>query len=155
MVTAEKEEKETGTAQLLMHDNATSALCCMQVDCKEAKPDIVAWMNQNLVDAGYAGMRLTLKSNGEPAMNALKEALALKRGCDTSIRHSPARESKSNGAVERATQTWKGQMGTMSLHWEDRLKTRTKANHPLRSWLAACFRMRSISQRRRLTSRIS
>ena len=136
MGTMEEEEKETGVAHLLMHDNATSAFWCMQVDSKQAKPEIVAWMNQNLVDAGYAGMRLTLKSDGEPAMMALKGALALKRGCETSIIHSPARESKSNGAVERAIQTWKGQMRTMRLHLEDRLKTKVSANHPLLSWLA-------------------
>ena len=79
----------------------------MKVDCKEAKLDLFAWMNQNLVDAGYAGMRVALKSDGEPTMKALKGALALERGCVTSIRHSPARKSKSNGAVERAIQTWK------------------------------------------------
>ena len=81
--------------------------------CKEAKPEMVAWMNQNFVDASYAGMRVTLKSDSEPAMKALKGAPALKRGCDTSITHSPARESKSNGAVEPAIWIWKGQMRTM------------------------------------------
>ena len=45
---------------------------CMQVHCKEAKLEIVAWMNQNLVDAGYAGMRVTPKSHGELAMKASK-----------------------------------------------------------------------------------
>ena len=64
---------------MLMHDNATSACWCIQVDCKEAKPEIVAWMDQNLVDAGYAGMRVTLKSDGGPVMKALKRGLALKR----------------------------------------------------------------------------
>ena len=100
MGTAEEEEKETGIAHLLMHENTTSALWCMQVDSKEAKPKIVAWKNQNLVDVGYAGVRVTLKSDGEPAMKALKGALALIRGCETSIIHPPARQSKSNGAVE-------------------------------------------------------
>ena len=70
-------------------------------------------MNHNLVDAGYAGMRVTLKSVSEPVMKALKGALALKRGCDTSIIHFSARESKSNCSVERDIQTWKGQMRTM------------------------------------------
>ena len=59
-------------------------------------------MNQNLIDAGCAGKRVTLKSDGLQAAKALKRALVLKRGCETSIIHSPARESKSNGAVERA-----------------------------------------------------
>ena len=39
-----------------MHDNATSAFWRMQVDSKEPELDIVAWMNQNLTDVGYAGM---------------------------------------------------------------------------------------------------
>jgi hypothetical protein len=75
-----------------MHDNGTSALWCMRVDSKEAKPDIVSWMNQNLINAGYAGVRLTLKSDGEPAMHALKRSLAVKRECETAIVHTPAGE---------------------------------------------------------------
>ena len=59
MGTAEQEDKESGIAHLLMHDNATNAFWCMQVDCKEARPEIVAWMNQNMVDAGYACLRVT------------------------------------------------------------------------------------------------
>ena len=113
MGSAEEEEKDTGVAHLLLHHNVASAFWCMQVDCKEAKKEIIAWMNQNLVDAGDAGMRVTLKTDGELAMKALKGALALKRGCETSSIHSPARESKSNDAVERAIQTWKIQMRTM------------------------------------------
>ena len=58
MRTAEEEEQETEIAHSLMHHNATSALLRMQVDC-------VAWINLNLVDAGYAGTRVTLKSDGD------------------------------------------------------------------------------------------
>ena len=61
MGSTEEEEQETGLAHLLMHDNATSVVWCMQVDSKEAKLDVVAWMAQNLIDAGYAGMRFALK----------------------------------------------------------------------------------------------
>ena len=88
-----------------MQDNATNALWCMQADCKEAQPEIVAWMNHNLIDVGDAGMRVTLKSEGEPAMKALKGAMELKRGCKTSTTHSPERKSKTNGAVERGRYT--------------------------------------------------
>ena len=101
----------------------------MQVDSKEAKLAILAWMNQSMIDPGYADMRLTLKSDGEPAMTALKGAVALKRGCETFIIHSPARESNSNGAVEMAIKTWKGQMRKIALHLEDRLKVKVNANH--------------------------
>ena len=136
MGSEDDENDENGVAHLVMHDNGTSALWCMKVDSKEAKPEIVAWMNQNLIDAGYVGVKLTLKSDGEPAMRALKRALAIKRECETAIIHTPARESKSNGAVERAIQTWKGQMRTMRLHLEDRLKSKIGVDHPVLSWLA-------------------
>ena len=76
---------------------------------------------------------MTLKSDGEPAMKALKGALALKRGCEASIIHSPARESKNNGAPERAIQIWKGQMRTMRLHLDNRLKVLINAYPPLLS----------------------
>ena len=58
MGTAEEEENNTGIAHLLMQDNATSASRSMQVDSKEAKPEIAAWMHQNLVDSDYAGMKV-------------------------------------------------------------------------------------------------
>ena len=130
------DDNDYGVAHLVMHDNGTNALWCMKVDSKEAKPEIVSWMNQNLLNAGYAGVRLTLKSDGEPAMQALKRALAVKRECETAIVHTPARESKSNCAVERAIRTWKGQMRTMRLHLEDRLKSVIAVDHPILSWLA-------------------
>ena len=117
MGTMEKESKETGVAHLFMDDDATSTFWCMQVDCKEAKPEIVAWMNQNLIDAGCVGMRVTLKSDGEPAMQAVKGALELKRGCETSIIRSPARESQSHVADERAIQNWKSQVRQSGCIW--------------------------------------
>ena len=130
------DNNEGGVAHLVMHDNGTNALWCMQVGSKEVKPEIVSWMNQNLINVWYAGVRLTLKSDGEPAMQALKRALAVNSECETAIIHTPARESKCNGAVERAIRTWKGQMRTMRLHLEDRLKTQIPVDHPLLSWLA-------------------
>ena len=40
----------------------------------------------NLRDAGYTGVRITFKSDGEEGMKALKGRVALKRKCETSIR---------------------------------------------------------------------
>ena len=87
-----------------MHDNAASASRCVRVDSGEATPEIVSRMNQNLIDAGHAGMRVTLKSDREPAMKSLKGPLALKRVCETFIILSPPRESRSNRAVQKAIQ---------------------------------------------------
>ena len=73
---------------------------------------------------------MTLKSDFEPAMQALNRALAVRRECETAIIHTPARESKANGAVERAIRIWKGQTTAMRLHLEDRIKSTIDLKHP-------------------------
>ena len=48
-------------------------------------------MNQNLIDAGYAGVKVTLKSDGEPAMKALKRPAAA-----TSVLKRPAAAARAS-----------------------------------------------------------
>ena len=126
---------ESGPPTLVAHDSSTGAIWAMLRESKESSEDLVNWMCQNLKDAGYAGVRLTLKSDGEPAMVALKTKMAVKRSCETSIIDSPVRESKSNGAMESSIRAWKGQMRTMRLYLEHRLKKKIPLGHPLLDWL--------------------
>ena len=70
-------------------------------------------------------------------MKALKVRVALKRKCETSIIHTPVRESKSNGAMESSIQSWKGQYRTLRLYLEHRIKDKVPFGHPLLGWLSA------------------
>lgn len=92
-------------------------------------------MIQNLKDVGYAGLRITLKTDGEVSMKALKNQIALKRESATGITNSPVRESKANGAMEAAIRSWKGQTRTIRLYREHRLKMKIEYGHPVLTWL--------------------
>ena len=74
--------------------------------------------------AGYTGMKVTIRSDQEPSLIAFKEALAVKRAAETSLIESPARESKSNGLVERAIRNWRDQSRTLRHQLERRSKER-------------------------------
>ena len=67
---------------------------------KEITEDLVDWVCCNLRGAGYTGVRITLKSDLEEGMKALKGRVASKRTCESSIVQSLVRESKTNGAME-------------------------------------------------------
>ena len=68
---------------------------------------------QEAVHVGYGGVKLALKSDGEAAIKALVHAVAISRKAETPIIQSPLRESRCNGAVERAVRTWRGQVVTL------------------------------------------
>ena len=104
----DNDSDESGPRTLVVHDNNTSAIWASLRDSKEITEDLVDWVCGNLRDAGFTGVRITLKSDGEEGMKALKVRVALKRKCETSIIHTPVRESKSNGAMESSIRPWKG-----------------------------------------------
>ena len=51
---------------------------------------------------GHCGERVTLKSDGEVSIVALKNAISASRIGKTGLIESPVRESKANGAAEAA-----------------------------------------------------
>ena len=136
MNSAEDSSEETGPPTLVVHDNNTLAIWASLRESKEISDDFVDWVCSNLRDAGYTGVRITLKSDGEEGMKALKSRVALKRKCETAIIQSPVRESKSNGAMESSIRSWKGQYRTLRLYLEHRIKAKVSFGHPLLSWLS-------------------
>ena len=44
------------------------------------------------------------------------------------------KESKNNGAVEKAVQTWEGQFGTLKSHIEFELDEAIPKDHPVLQW---------------------
>ena len=72
MNSAEDESAETGPPTLVVHDNSTIAIWATARESKEITDDLVDWVCNNLKDAGYVGTRITLKSDGEEGMKALK-----------------------------------------------------------------------------------
>ena len=89
---------------------------------------VVKWTVEKLDNIGYRGEAITLKSDQEPAIMALKTAVASKRAGVTNLIECPVRESQCNGAVEQAVRRLQGQLRTLKHHYETNMN-----NHCL--WL--------------------
>jgi len=76
---------------------------------------------ETIEEMGYGGTKAILKSDQEPAMLSLKKAVAVARQAETCQIESPVRESKANGAIERAIRTWQGQMLAFKSCFEQRI----------------------------------
>ena len=127
---ASKDDKEP---VLVMFDHSTEAICC--VDHTGVLPCVVKWCVAKLEAAGYTGKEITLKSDREPALMSLKRAvMATRTGITTPI-ESPVRQSKANGAMERAIRSWQGLLRTLKKYFEDKLKTKLNGEHILLQWL--------------------
>ena len=134
------EEIEDGTPPILVavdgNSQSTKAMWSLQVDAKGVEANVgVEWLYKKLEFAGYSSMMITLKSDNEPFILAVKKALAIKRRCETSLIKSPVRESKCNGREERAIRSWRDQSRTMRHDFEHRSKVTLSNNSPLSSWL--------------------
>ena len=93
-------------AVLILYDSNRKGIWTMSVDKKGATPSSVKLVIDKLEDIGYSGSEVTLKSDQEPAILDLEREVGIKRQRETVTIESPVRESKCNGAVERAVKTW-------------------------------------------------
>ena len=73
----------------------------------------VEWLVSKLDASGYHGVGISLKSDNEPSILALKSSVAVKRVGETSLLESTVRESKYNAHVKRAVRTWRDQFRTL------------------------------------------
>ena len=81
--------------------------------------------------------RVILKSDQEPAIISLKDAVKSEVRADVVMEESPEYESRSNGEVERAIQTIQGQFRAMKDRLESRYNQRINGDHPCLPWLIA------------------
>ena len=78
---------------------------------------------------------MILKSDGEPSIVALKEAVKAERPERIVLEESPVSESKSNGAVENAVQQVHGQVRTIKDALESRLGKRIEEESNIIPWM--------------------
>ena len=82
----------------MAYEHKTKSLWVWEVDRKGVDPGIAAdWLVEKLQVAGYGGVKVTLKSDNEASMIALKTAIAVRRKAETALSESQVRESQSNG----------------------------------------------------------
>ena len=121
---------------LIIYDKRTASMFALPVGHKGPQPWVVRWVVAKLNTIGYAGVEITVKSDGEAAIKALVNAIAVARKAVTAIIQSPARESQCNGAVERAVRTWRGQFVTLKDYAERGMGTEIEVDGKVLQWLA-------------------
>ena len=75
-------------------------------DAKGATKSSVHWVKGTIDESGCSGTPVTLRSDQEEAIMALKRHVAVYRKAETVMLESPVRDSKANGAAERAVRSW-------------------------------------------------
>ena len=90
---------------LVVVDSKSSSMYALPTERKGVTPWVLEWLVEKLHDTGYAGVKITVKSGGKPAIVALVEAFAVARKAGTVPVRSAAREIRCNGNVERAVRT--------------------------------------------------
>ena len=121
---------------LIAFDHNSGAIWTLEVDKKGVDSGIgVDWLTSMLDMAGYAGVKITIRSDQEPSIKAVKNAVAIKRAAVTAMIESPVRESKSNGRIERAVRTWRDQFRTMKHYYERRSKSKLESGSANSTWL--------------------
>ena len=105
---AEDEETALGSPFLILVDNASEALYCVAVPTKGCTPWVVEYVYSVLCELGYAGIAVSMKCDQAPELKELRRQVSLRRSAPTVPIDVPVRESKANGAVERAVKTWQG-----------------------------------------------
>ena len=134
------DEREEGLIPILVaYDNVKCSIWALEVEEKGISNSSVAvsWLIEKLDASGYHGVDIALKSDNEPSILALKDAVALARGCGTPLIESPVRESKGNAHVERAIRSWRDQFRTLRHYTERRFGQPIPKEHALTSWLVS------------------
>ena len=117
------------------NDTGTGMIFAQVVPQKGVQPFAVKALAGVVAQLGY--QELVMKSDGEPAMVALKEAAKNERNERIVIESSPAKESKSNGAIEAAVQQVQRQFRTMKDALETRIGARLTPSSTIVPWIVA------------------
>jgi hypothetical protein len=130
-----EEAEEDMQPALVMYDDHKLAFWAAGVKTKAVTEPLVKYVKDIFDQSGYEGEKLSFKSDQEPAMVALKRAVAAARTGETVPIESPVRASKSNGMMERAIGVWQAQLRTIKHFTEEKLGKRIEVDGVLFSWL--------------------
>ena len=122
---------------LVGFDHGSSGIWALAVDQKGPTRSSTKWVTGKIDESGCSGTAVTIRSDQEESILALKKAIAVHRQAETVLLESPVRDSKANGSAERAVRTWAGQLRTLRHHLESRLKKTVPKDSAMMSWLVS------------------
>ena len=129
---------EESLTVLVGKDRQTNCFIAHAVPTKGTRDDWVALqIARDIRRLGYGdGMRVLLRSDGEPAIQALMREVARMRGdSPTVIENSPPSDSKANGLAERAVRSIEEQVRVLKIAFEANTGAELGVSHPGMAWL--------------------
>jgi hypothetical protein len=130
-----REEEEDVVTVLLLKDRVSRAIRAIRVMHKGAESDSEVGRVVDCVRSFGHRCKITLKSDGEPAILALKSAVARQLPEGTLMVESAATESESNGCIESGVKLFKGMLRVHLLALEKKAGGRFPSQHPCVAWL--------------------
>ena len=131
----ESEEQVTHKRRLMVgRDRWTGYTFNHLVECKGlGDHNIVKKVTASVDGLGYR--KLIVKTDGEPAIVAVQEAVARARTFETIAENPPAHDPQANGEAERAVSEVKAQMRAVKIGLEMRLKDDVDVRWPVIEWM--------------------
>jgi hypothetical protein len=121
------------TPTLVMFDSESRGIYAYATARKGYNELLCRQVVNDLDNLGYKD--IVLKSDQEPALINLLETIKAAWNGNSVLENSPVRESEANGAVERAIQTWEGQVRTMKDALEHKLQVVIPPDHAIMTWI--------------------
>ena len=121
---------------LVIFDADTEAIYAVAVPDKSVRDWVVDYIYSVICELGYEGVKIGIKIDAARELREYRRLVAAKRSKPTIPLDVPVRESKGNGAVEKAVRTWTGQFRTLKCHLEGELMTKIDKKHPILQWMA-------------------
>ena len=89
-----------------------------------------------MYELGYGELKIVIKCDQARELQELRRAVANSRSAPTVPIDVPVRESKANGAMEKAVRKWSGQFRTLKSHLEYEIKATIPLHHLVLQWMA-------------------
>ena len=129
-----KGEKEGTRTVLVMVDRKSAGICANVVPKKGVGGGFaVKQVHRDMRKFGHRH-KITLRSDGEPAIKDLFEKVASMCAPETLLENSPVGDSRANGRAERAVQSVEKQVRALKLATEKNLGE-FSVSHPCFAWL--------------------
>ena len=128
------DEAEKNVKTLVMKDEVSGAVVSYKLSKKGPSDE---WLMRRIVkDLKEMGRTdIILKTDGEPALVAVQEAIQARRPGRTMLQNPPAYNPESNGACEKAVQDVGAQTRALKIGLESRLREPISDNSPIVEWM--------------------
>jgi len=129
---SEKQE-EKGSPIMVIKDKRTKRILARMIPQKGVSKYAIKKLKIDIDQMGYK--KIILKSDNEPAIMALKQAVKDMSTVEIINEESPVGDSKANGDIENAIQRMEGQFRTLKLALDASYNTRIEGNHAIIPWI--------------------